>query len=104
MAKQRDYKKEDRHRSSCVFTVRLDNFLMEQLTTRAEMENRTRGSIVVEALEYYLCKKIRLKNLLFLYVVYRKKYNNLKLSIKKQNGFLWASQKPTSMSYGSKLN
>lgn len=56
MAKQRDYKKEDRHRSSCVFTVRLDNFLMEQLTTRAEMENRTRGSIVVEALEYYLCK------------------------------------------------
>lgn len=39
------------------FTVRLDNFLMEQLTTRAEMENHTRGSIVVEALEYYLCKK-----------------------------------------------
>ena len=57
MAKQRDYKKEDRHRSSCVFTVRFDNFLMEQLTTRAEMENRTRGSIAVEALEYYLCKK-----------------------------------------------
>lgn len=61
MAKQRDYKKEDRHRSSCVFTVRLDNFLMEQLTTRAEMENRTRGSIVVEALEYYLCKKNKIE-------------------------------------------
>jgi ribbon-helix-helix protein, copG family len=56
MTEEKRYKA-DRHKNSCAFTVRLDNFLMEQLVARAEMENRTRGSIVIEALEDYLYKQ-----------------------------------------------
>lgn len=56
MSEEKRYKG-DRHKNSCAFTVRLDNFLMEQLVARAEVENRTRGSIVIEALEDYLYKK-----------------------------------------------
>lgn len=55
MQEEKHYKA-DRHKNSCGFGIRLDNYLMERLKAQAEKEGRSRSAIIIEALEDYLYK------------------------------------------------
>ncbi len=55
MTEEKRYKA-DRHKNSCGFGIRLDNYLMEKLQVQADKEGRSRSSIIIEAIEEYLYK------------------------------------------------
>ena len=54
MAKQRDYKKEDRHRNSKKCGVRLDTQLYELFKCKAEKNGISMNSILLKAVEDYV--------------------------------------------------
>lgn len=54
MAKQRDYKKEDRHRSSKGYGLRIDGELLELFRAKTEKEGKSMRSILIKAIEDYV--------------------------------------------------
>lgn len=54
MAKQRDYKREDRHRTSTKCGVRLDTQLFELFKNKVEKNGTSMNAVLVKAVEDYV--------------------------------------------------
>ena len=54
MEKQRNYRKEDRHRNSKNCGVRVDNTLFELFKNKATKEGKSMRSILIKAIEDYV--------------------------------------------------